>query len=346
MNPGVSTAAADYLGVDSAVVLNTGGAYGLWGMRGSIWSNSTVAQTGGTFGVDGGVTSNASGTINAAYGLHGYVVNQGGGTILYAFGLAVGALVNSSGTVNYAYGASVTIPTVGTNANVGLGLSNDGNGPNGGNYAVWVNSTYANYFSSNVGINSSVPRAKLDVEGSVYIGNGNVGLGTSAPTSTLQVVSSGTFGVPNGANPSVSSAGQISVDTSATSGGMLRIYTDAERAIPTYFSKGFIILSPTAASDYSVWRVPYAITIRAIHVLTVGGTNVIGGLDEADANGLNPVAVDSDITATAGTNANDDGSLSNPTIASGVYLNWHTTSVSGSPTSVTVTFDYTVDPVN
>ncbi|MCC6933034.1 MAG: hypothetical protein IT292_07250, partial [Deltaproteobacteria bacterium] len=176
--------------------------------------------------------------------------------------------------------------------------------------------------------------------------NNRVGIGLTAPTSTLQVISSGTMAIPNAANPTVTAAGQISVDTSATSGNMLRFYGDAERALPAYLTKSFLLPSPNSGSDYPVWRVPYAITIRNIYVLTVGGTNVVGGLDETDANGANAVAIDADITGSAGTNASDDGTLSNPSLDAGDYLFWHTTSVSGTPTSVTVTVNYTVNPVN
>ena len=124
------------------------------------------------------------------------------------------------------------------------------------------------------------------------------------------------------------------------------LFTDAERALPVYITKGAVIPAPTSSSDYPLYRTPFAITIRAIHVLCVGGTNVVGGLDETDANGANAVAVDSDITGAAGTNTDDDGALTNPTIDANDYVYWHTTSVSGSPTSVTITFEYTVDPVN
>ncbi|MCC6933606.1 MAG: hypothetical protein IT292_10175 [Deltaproteobacteria bacterium] len=89
-----------------------------------------------------------------------------------------------------------------------------------------------------------------------------------------------------------------------------------------------------------MWEVPYAITIRNIKVLTVGG------FDETDSNGGTVVAVDSDITATAGTRASDDGSLTNPTIAANNNVYWHTTSIFGSPTTIIVTFYDTVDSVN
>jgi hypothetical protein len=106
-------------------------------------------------------------------------------------------------------------------------------------------------------------------------------------------------------------------------------------------SKSFMISSPTADASSPLWRVPVAITIQAIHVLCIGGTNIVGQLWEYDANGENGSTVDGDITAPAGVNTNDDGALSNPNIAAGNYLGWHTTSVSGSPSRVIVTFEYT-----
>ena len=142
------------------------------------------------------------------------------------------------------------------------------------------------------------------------------------------------------------SAGKISIDSSATSGSGIRFYGDATYTLPAYLSKSFVITSPTSSADAAIWRVPYAITIRAIHGVQVGGTNVIGMLTECDSNGLNPVVVDSaDMTITT-SNVDDDGSLSNPSIDSGDYVGWATTSVSGTITRVTITFEYTVDAVN
>ncbi len=106
-------------------------------------------------------------------------------------------------------------------------------------------------------------------------------------------------------------------------------------------SKSLFITNPTSSSDNPVWRSPSAITISAVHALAMGGTNIVGQLWEFDANGANGATVDSsDITATSGTNANDDGILSNPSIDAGDYVGWKTTSVSGIVTGVVVTFDY------
>lgn len=154
------------------------------------------------------------------------------------------------------------------------------------------------------------------------------------------------FEVENGADPTVDTAGEIAVDVSDTSGAALRFYADAEYTLPAWQRLSFVIDTPIATSDYSLGSFPANITIRKIRVLCTGGTNLVGGLDEADANGASPVAVDSDITATAGTTALDDKSLTNPTIDKDDMLNWHTTSISGTPTSVTVTVYYTYDAVN
>jgi hypothetical protein len=109
------------------------------------------------------------------------------------------------------------------------------------------------------------------------------------------------------------------------------------------YNRSFSISSPTASASSPVWRVPVAITIKAIHVLCIGGTNIIGNLWIYDANGANGASVDaSDITATAGTNANDDGALSNPNAAAGAYIGWHTTQVNGTPTRVIISYEYTV----
>lgn len=173
---------------------------------------------------------------------------------------------------------------------------------------------------------------------------------TNASTTMLTVSNNAWFTskikLPNGANPTVSLAGEVGVDTSATSGSALRFYGDNEYVLPGWQRISFVIDAPDANSDYSLGSFPANITIKQIRVLTTSGTNVIGGLDEADANGGSAVAIDSDITASAGTTATDDGTLDNPTVDANDQLNWHTTSISGTPTVLTVTVYFTYDAVN
>ena len=107
-------------------------------------------------------------------------------------------------------------------------------------------------------------------------------------------------------------------------------------------SQSFVIASATAYSDFILWRAPYAITITAVHGLAIGdGTNVVGNFDECDANGGNAVPIDSDMTLTS--TVTTDTELSNASIDAGNFIQWHTTSVSGSNSQIVVTFDYTID---
>jgi hypothetical protein len=178
------------------------------------------------------------------------------------------------------------------------------------------------------------------IDDAFLLNNGDVGTGAYDFGGTTD------FEIENGVNPTVDTAGEISVDTSATSTAALRFYADASYQIPGYYTKTLFITSPTADGDGAIWRVPYNITIKNIHYLCTGGTNWIGQLDEMDANGANAAVVDGDVTATAGTNANDDGTLSNPTIDAGDYLGVHTTSISGTPTRLLITIEYVVDATN
>lgn len=107
-----------------------------------------------------------------------------------------------------------------------------------------------------------------------------------------------------------------------------------------------VIKAATTADDYPLEKFPGAITITDIHVYAIGGTNVVGGLDECTGTAgvcSSVTAVDADITGTAGSNVEDDGTLTNGGIAAGNWVQWHTTSVSGTNTSLSVCFNYTID---
>lgn len=202
---------------------------------------------------------------------------------------------------------------------------------------------YAAYGSS-TGVATSAATANAGDSATAFFSSGTIE-DARMPTSMADKVITGSLAVPQGTNPTVDAAGEIAVDTSATAGSGIRFYGDAAYTLPGYFSKSLVITGATTASDSPFWRTPWAITIRAVHCLIVGGTNVVGQLDEYDANGANAAVVDSaDITCTT-TNANDDGTLSNPSIDAGDYLGWHTTSVSGTNTRTIITWEFTVDGV-
>lgn len=166
------------------------------------------------------------------------------------------------------------------------------------------------------------------------------------PSSMADKTITGSLAVPNGTNPTVDAAGEVAVDTSATSGSALKFYGDAQYVLPGWQRISFSIADVASTSDYEISSFSSNITIKRIRVLVVGGTNVVGGLQECDSNGANCSAVDSDITATAGTTATDDGSISNPTIDADDQLQWLTTSVTGTITRMLVTIYYTYDAVS
>jgi hypothetical protein len=159
----------------------------------------------------------------------------------------------------------------------------------------------------------------------------------SADEDTVRIDTGGSERVRIGAGVTIGSP--TGGDKGAGTINAVELYSNGVPLMDT-LRMSFVLPSPTASSDYPLGSFPENITIVRIKVLCIGGTNIIGGLDEADVDGGSAVAVDSDITGTAGTAAWDDTNLTNPTIDADDELLWHTTSVSGSPTSATITVYY------
>lgn len=160
-------------------------------------------------------------------------------------------------------------------------------------------------------------------------------------TSTLATVTVTSFVAPNNTNPSLTVVGQLAIDTSTGANSQLRFYAASESALAVYQSKSFVIVSPTTASDYVVWKAPFAVSLRQYTVHCNGADNVVGALDLANGKGVTNTATSADVTAWNGSSTN--ATIANASIAANSYTNWHTTSISGTPLSCTVTFDYTID---
>jgi hypothetical protein len=109
------------------------------------------------------------------------------------------------------------------------------------------------------------------------------------------------------------------------------------------FTQCTTIKDPLATSDYNVYITPIAIHVTATHCLLGGSTNIAGQFDIADTSGASPAYVDSvDMTCT--TTISNDVAL-NGTVAAGAgaVIQWRSTSVSGTPTSLIACFNYTID---
>lgn len=145
--------------------------------------------------------------------------------------------------------------------------------------------------------------------------------------------------IPNGAGgTTVDATGEVCIDSTSKT---LNFYDGAaEVVLNPIQSKSVTILAPVAGDDFPLHRFDVAVTLVKVSYLCLGGTNWVGQAVEMDANGGTPTDVHSaDITATAGT-VNTSTTFSNASLDAGDYLGIETTSISGTPTSLTITIYY------
>jgi len=85
---------------------------------------------------------------------------------------------------------------------------------------------------------------------------------------------------------------------------------------------------------------PRAMTITKVTAMCIAGTNVIGRLYEVDGDGVDGDAVGVEVGDwTFTTTETEDSSFNNATLDAGDYLQWDTTSVSGSVTTFRLTVE-------
>ncbi len=154
--------------------------------------------------------------------------------------------------------------------------------------------------------------------------------------------------VPNAAGgTTVNASGEVTVDT--TVGTFNLAATSTARIISTKYSKGLIVLAPVATDDFPLIRIDEtfgnsSITLVEVCYLAIGGTNWVGQLNEGDANGGSGADIHTvDITAPAGVTQCTQ-TFSNASIDNGDWILIESTSISGTPTSLSITFYYIIDP--
>jgi hypothetical protein len=198
------------------------------------------------------------------------------------------------------------------------------------------------YISGKLAIGKTTPSYPLDVVGAMVSDAATID--TLTLTNPLTLANGGT-------GKSTLPAGSVFVTTTAdtltsvisTSGTKILTNTNGVWSLETNtggtvtYSKSFVITNPTSSADRPLWRTPTAITITGISGLSLGGTNTIISLTECDANGVNPVTID---TLTLTSSNVSDTSIYNSSVDAGDWIGCDVVSVSGAVTYDTVTFDY------
>ena len=153
--------------------------------------------------------------------------------------------------------------------------------------------------------------------------------GTTSPTITVESVPS---------NATVNAAGEVTVDTTTD---QFRWYGTAQQQLSPILTFGIVIAAPAESDDINIMKAPYGMTIVGIDCIVQGTTSVTGQIQECTSAGASCADLDSDIVCDAD-GASDDGTLTDSAIASGAWIRWKTTSLSGTPTFLSVTVKYRV----
>ena len=132
--------------------------------------------------------------------------------------------------------------------------------------------------------------------------------------------------------------GEQTIDTTTN---QFRYYGGAQRVLSPIQHSSIVITAPADTDDINIMKAPYGMTILGINCIVQGTTSATGQLQECSATGGDCADLDSDIACDAD-GAADDGTLTDSAIAANAWLRWKTTSLSGTPTFLTVTFRYLV----
>jgi hypothetical protein len=155
------------------------------GTKSSMYASPSATSSAFYTGVFAQGVNNGSQTMNGSYGSGGLVgtiskaLNQGTGTVVNAYGIVADVQNISTGVITNSYTMYVPNPYVThgsiTNA-YGLYINNITSGTSS-NYSLYVAGANS-YFGSNVGIGTTTPGAKLEINGGLRF--------TADPTGTVQ----------------------------------------------------------------------------------------------------------------------------------------------------------------
>jgi len=119
----------------------------------------------------------------------------------------------------------------------------------------------------------------------------------------------------------------------ATTGGVMSWDTNVKvLSIP--------VTNPAGTEDFLVWRAPANLTISVVNGCSMDGTSLTCQINEADANGDNPVQICDD---TAVTVSNTALSITNASVDAGDWISFTSSAESGDVTKMCLVVEYTFD---
>jgi len=255
--------------------------------------------TGNTYAQDFELDHYGTGTIKEGVGVVGNVVNRAAGTIASAYGVLATMTNASTGTITNGYGMFVTAPT-----NTGGGTFSNYYGLYIGNPTAAVPGAFGlysaggtNYFNGNVGIGTTTPAAKLEVNGTVQFDGAVTFAGGGAETLTgdlalPQTTGAGVGVIDLGGSPFIqaccpkstqntfvgANAGNFTADASMSNGGVGQNTAVGSGALQALTSGTF-----NTASGYQALYANTAGLLntasgyQALYSNTTGGLNTASG---------------------------------------------------------------------
>jgi len=147
------------------------------------------------------------------------------------------------------------------------------------------------------------------------------------------------FEIPNAAGLTLDANGEIAIDTTAD---QLKYYSGGEiHSMVATESFSFVVSSGSfdATEVVGLKKFLEPVTITAVNCVVTSGTSVVIDIQECDGNGANCATIDSTITC-GNTNTADDGTLTNPSIDAGDWVNVDLGAVTGVVNWLSVTVYY------
>ena len=164
---------------------------------------------------------------------------------------------------------------------------------------------------------------------------------SSRLTTTNHTISTSLI-IPNGTGPTLANTGELALDTT---NDQLCIYNGSAKVIDLpKKSMSFVLDTPTSTDVFPIKGLPYDITVTKVTGTCYGGTSVTFQIDKRAAASLNSAGTNmltSSLTATT-TGANTT-SFAVAGAASGYFLTFVASAVSGTVDKLVIDIEFTID---